>query len=187
MIHLGLVAFLFSGMGAEGACDPVSSALLDPRRFTFTGLYKNARFGYSVTIPDALEGYDADQATHHGFGIILGDGMHSYLEVEGRENSLENRTAREAADRFIQYMRQDGRTIESTAVERSKLGALEAVQVVVRYVCGGARYVAASTLALSPCKDLEYEITLYAPADRFARDGVVLDQLLKSWTYVGRQ
>ena len=147
---------------------------------------RNESFGYSVVIPDSLNGYDTDQATHHGFGVILGEAPQSYLDVQGRENTLAHRTARKAADRFIRSMSKDGRRIKSTTMRRSKLGALEAVEVVVRYTCGGAEYRVASTFALSPMRDLEFQVALSSLADRFARDRAVLDQLLKTWIYVGR-
>jgi hypothetical protein len=133
-----------------------------------------------------VQGYDdPDAATHHGFGVVTGDKPKSYILVDGRANSLEYRTARQAGDQFVRYLRDEGKAIESVAVKRSRLGSLPAVQVVVTYTCRRMQYIAASSFALSPKKDLEFQVTLYAEAKRFERDRVVFDQLLTSWTYNG--
>lgn len=181
-----LLTLILSGGPQERPCTLVPSALLEEPRSTFSGVYKNESFGYSVVIPGSLKGFDADLATHHGFGVVLGEAPQSYLEVEGRANSLGHRTAREAARRFVQSLNRASRRVEATTIRRSKLGELEAVEAVASYSCGSHAYRVASTFALSPRKDVEFQVTLSSPADRFAGDRLVLDRLLESWTYVGR-
>jgi hypothetical protein len=184
MIYVSLIGLILFGVQADQTCDLVPSTLLQEPVLRFTGLYTNESFGYSIKLPDGVQGYDdPDAATHHGFGLVTGDKPQSYTFVEGRANSLEYRTARQGGDQFVRYLRDDGKAIESVAVKRSTLGSLPAVQVVVTYTCRRMQYIAASRFALSPQKDLEFQVTLYALANRFERDRVVFDQLLKSWSY----
>src|SRR5437762_11520330 len=163
-----LLTVALSGAAQDRVCALVPSDLLEQPRPMFSGLYKNESFGYSVVIPEPLKGYESAEATHHGFGLALGEVPQSYLDVEGRENSLDNRTAREAAHRFIRYLNKAPRRVSSTTIHRTKLGGLEAVETVVRYTCEGRTYVVASTLALGPTKDREFQVTLSSPSAQFA-------------------
>lgn len=45
-------------------------------------------------------------------------------------------------------------------------------------------FVTASVVAISPNKSTLYEVTLYAPSNRFQHDRSVLDALVKSWKHL---
>ena len=172
------------------ACDfPPKSFLNTPRR-EFRGPYINRTFGYSVVIPKTLGGYDgSDPATaQHGFGILVGDPPQGYLVINGEANSLDETAPVDAALRALQYLRSEGKQIESTSIKAAKLGSLQGVQLVVTYSCHGSgnRYVQAATFALSPKKDTLFEVTLYDAEDQYSRDRSTLESILRSWRYVGR-
>lgn len=186
-----LLAILIAlSAGQSLACDfPPKSFFSTPRR-EFRGPYINRTFGYSVVIPNTLAGYDgSDPATpQHGFGILVGDPPRGYLVIDGEANSLDETAPIDAALRSLQYLRSEGKQIESASIKAAKLGNLRAVQLVVTYSCHGSpnRYTQAATFALSPRKDTLFEVTLYDLEDKYIRDRSTLELILRSWKYVGR-
>lgn len=169
-------------------CDVVPEGLLLTPRSEYQGLYINKEYHYSVRIPNNLVGYDQPNPPHHGFGIIIGDKPQSYIEVNGEANSLEYETPREAALRLVEYLRHDGKAVQAQAVRQVRLGGLDAAFLQVTYRCPGSSvlYKQGSAVALSPDRSALYEISLYAPADRYESDRAVLNGILTSWKYVGQ-
>ncbi len=191
MIYVTLVIAHLTLFGAlsSARCELVPKALLEGPKAEFTGVYTNESYGYSVVIPDDRKAYDApDPYPHHGVWFILGDPPQSYIVVQGEANSLEYRRPIDAANQFVKYLREHGKRIESTTITRFRLGGLLATRVVVHYTCSDSstKYVTDATFALSPDRSPIFEVTLYTSANRFGGDRPVLDQILKSWKYIGR-
>ena len=170
-----------------GYCDVVPKGFRLTPRSKYRGLYINKAYHYSVRIPGNLVGYDQSAPPHHGFGMITGDSPQSYIEVNGEANSLEYETPRDAALRLVEYLLRNGKEVQAQAVGQVRLGELDAAFLQVTYRCPGSSvlYKQGSVVALSPDKSALYEISLYAPADRYEGDRVVLNGLLNSWKYVG--
>lgn len=187
-----VIGLLLSPAGAQRAvCNdfPFTQLLkgLPRSRYEYRGQYVNLAYEYSVRIPKGLTAYDGrDQARHDGFGLALGESPQSYIFVRGEPNSLEYDTARQAATRGIEYLRQDGKKIESEAITDSHLGTLDAALLVVNYTCPGSeeRYTQSSIMALSPDKRFLYTLELYSSANRYGSDRAVLDELIKSWKMI---
>lgn len=185
-----IVAFLLAttGNGRTGDCNFLPKEIQQGQGTRYLGQYKNEAYEYSIRIPDMLAGYDQSTPPHHGFGIAFGSPPESYISVYSQANSLEYKTPMDRAIQLLEYLREDGKEIESVSVTRSQLGTLGAVFFVTTYSCGGSaqKYVKASTIALSPSKGTLYEVTLYTVAERYNRDRIVFEQLVKSWKYEPR-
>ncbi|MEK6289488.1 MAG: hypothetical protein AABO57_27555 [Acidobacteriota bacterium] len=84
---------------------------------------------------------------------------------------------------MAEWLRQEGKKIESETITDAHLGPLDAVLLVVSYTCPGSahRYVLSSIMALSPDKRFIYELELYSPANRYESDRPVLNRIIKSW------
>jgi len=190
-----IMIIAFFGVGTiqpVRACDFPPKELLErsPGEYLeFHGKYANEWWGYSVVIPASTVGYDvADQPNHHGFGLILGDRQQGYINVYAEANSLEYKGARDRVDDLLSYLRQDGKKIIASRTIHSHLGGLNAIRLSVTYMCqeSSERYRMVSMVALSPGKDVMYEVTLYSAASRYPSDCVVLEKVLKTWKYIGR-
>lgn len=186
-IVIGLL--LSSASNQAGVCDDLSGfkQLMTgpPRsRYEYRGPYVNLAYEYSVRIPKGLTAYDGrDEARHNGFALALGKPPQSVIFVSGDPNSVEYNTPREAATQDVEFLRQQGKRIESETITESHLGRLDAVRLVVIYTCprSADRHIQSSIMALSPDKSSFYEIKLYSPANRYESDRAVLDQIIKSW------
>ena len=114
----------------------------------------------------------------------MGKKPYSYLSVDGSPNSLELATPLDAAKASLQFLSEKAKvmTSESTPMQ---IGGLHAVFLVATYTCRGSKgpFVMGSAFVLSPKRDMVYELTLYALADRYEGDRAVLDQIIKSWRY----
>ena len=184
-IVFGLL-FSFTGDQAN-ACDDLSGVKQlmagSPRsRYEYRGRYVNLAYKYSVRIPHGLTAYDGrDEPRHNGFVLPLGP--ESVIFASGDPNSVEYNTPREAAVRDAEFLRQQGKKIESQTITDSHLGTLDAVRLVVAYTCPGSadRRIESSVMALSANKEFIYELVMYSPADRYENDRAVLDQIMKSW------
>jgi hypothetical protein len=189
-IVLGLL--LSSASNQSSACDDLSGfkQLMagPPRsRYEYRGRYVNLSYEYSVRIPKGFTAYDGrDETNHNGFVLGLGKAPQSVIFVSGEHNSMEYNTPREVAMEFVEWLRQDGKKIESETITESHLGTLDAVRLVVIYTCPGSadRHIKSSIIALSPDKGFLYELALYSPANRYERDRAALDQLIKSWKVI---
>jgi hypothetical protein len=189
-----IIALLLSSAGNHaGRCDDfVFKKLLEgpPRsRYEYRGRYVNWSYEYSVVIPKGLTAYDGrEEPNHHGFGLTLGKPPQSYIFVRGEHNSLEYKSPREAATQDVEFLRQQGKKVESETISKSHLGALDAARLVVVYTCPGAadRYIQSSVMALSPDKEFVYVLEIYSPANRYESDRAVLDQIIESWKMISR-
>lgn len=153
-------------------------------RYKYRARYENGAYQYSVVIPKGFTGYDGrDQASHEGFGIVLGKPPAGYILARGEHNSAEYGTPREAALREIYYLRQGGKMVESETISSSHLGRLGAVELQVAYTCPGSaqRQLLSSIIALSPDKRFLYTIELYTTPDRYSTDRIPLDRIRESW------
>lgn len=187
------VGLLLSSTGSQAdACDDLSGfkQLMagPPRsRYEYRGRYVNWAYEYSVRIPKGLTGYDGrDQARHNGFALALDKGSQCVVFVSGDPNSIEYNTPREAAARDVEFLRQQGKKIESETITESRLGTLDAVLLVVNYTCPGSadRYVKSSVIALSPDNGFLYALELYSPANQYAGGRAVFDEIIKSWKLI---
>jgi hypothetical protein len=187
-IVIGLASPL-SGQSLE--CDDLSGfkqlMTVPPQsRYEYRGRYVNLASRYSVRIPIGMSGYDyRGQARHNGFALGVGK-IAGVVWVSGDPNSLEYKTAREAAKGEVDIVRDPERVIESETISASRLGALDAARVVVTYHCKGSteRWVLSSVLALSPDKASLYQLDMYVPASLYQSYRFVLDQLVRSWRFV---
>ncbi len=188
-----VIGLLLSSVGGQvGACDDLAGfkQLMKgpPRsRYEYRGRYVNWAYGYSVRIPKGLTGYDGkDQARHSGFALALDKESQSVIFVSGDPNSVEYNMPREAATRDVEFLRQQGKKIESETIIESRLGTLDAVLLVVNYACPGSadRYVKSSVIALSPDKEFLYTLELYSPANRYESSRVALNEIVKSWKLI---
>jgi hypothetical protein len=189
MLLIGIVlGLLFSCGGPQpSACEDLSGfkqLMAGPpqSRYEYKRQYTNLAYKYSVAIPNNLTAYDGrDEPRHNGFVLPLAS--ESVIFVSGDPNSVGYNTAREAAAREVEFLRQRGKKIESDTITDSHLGTLDAVQLVVAYTCPGSadRRIKSSVMALSANKEFIYELVMYSPADRYENDRAVLDQIMKSW------
>ncbi len=182
-IVIGLLLSLAGNQASPCNAFAFKGLLKGAPRYEYRGRYVNRAYEYSVKIPKGLTAYDGrDEGNHQGFGLALGEPPQSYIFVGGEHNSLEYHTPREAATQTVVFLRQEGKKVESETITESHLGTLDAVLLVVTYTCpGSGRYVLASTRALSPDKEFDYEVALYSPANRYESDRAVLNRILKSW------
>ena len=186
-IVIGLL--LSSASNQRSACDDLSGfkqlmAGPPPSRYEYRRRYVNLAYEYSVRIPKGLTAYDGrDEARHNGFALGLGNASQSVIFVSGDPNSMEYNTPRQVATRDVEFLRQQGKKIESDTITEWHLGTLDAVLLVVIYTCPGSenRHIKSSIMALSPDKRFLYELELYSPADRYESDRAVLDRIIKSW------
>lgn len=188
MTHMLVAAIVASSVFARSDdCAIAPNGFLKEPRVEFRGLYTNREYLFSVVIPDGLTGYEGADPPHHGFGLLLGEQQQSYLYVDGSVNSLEERDSRDAANRALRYLREGERVVESSTLKPSRLGELPATELVARYTCGrpSTQYMTASVFALSPNREMMYEITLYTARDHFSRARRVFDRMIRSWRYLG--
>ncbi len=139
------------------------------------------------TMPNGLTGYDGrDEPNHDGFGLPLGKPSQSFIFVRGEYNSAEYDMPRKAATKDVEYLRQDGKEIESETISESRLGALEGARLVVVYTCPGSsdRQILSSLIALSVDKESLYTLEIYSSANRYKSDRAVLDQIIRSWKMI---
>lgn len=191
-IVIGLL--LSSANNQPGACDDLSGfkqLMTGPlrSRYEYRGQYVNWAYKYSVRIPKGLTAFDGrDQARHNGFALGLGNASQSVIFVSGDPNSMEYNTPREATVRDVEFLRQQGKKIESETISELHLGTLNAVLLVVIYTCPGSgdRYVLSSIMALSSDQRFLYELELYSPANRYESDRAVQNRILKSWKLISR-
>jgi hypothetical protein len=188
-----VVGLLLSSAGSQaGACDDLSGVkrlMAGPplSRYECRARYVNWAYEYSVRIPKGLTGYDGrDQARHNGFALALDKESQSVVFVTGDPNSIEYNTPREAAARDVEFLRQQGKKIESETITESRLGTLDAALLVVNYTCPGSadRYVTSSVIALSPDKRFIYALELYSLANRYEGGRAVFDEIIKSWKLI---
>lgn len=183
-IVIGLLLSLAGNRAADCKDFAFKDLLKGAPRYEYRGLYVNRAYEYSVKIPKGLTAYDGrDEANHQGFGLALSEPSQSYIFVRGEHNSLEYDAPREAATQMVEWLRQEGKKVESETISESHLGTLDAVLLVAIYTCPGSadRYILSSIMALSPDKRLIYELELYSPANRYKSDRAVLNRILKSW------
>jgi hypothetical protein len=184
-----LLALLLATVSWQArACDFPPKDLLQEPLARFHGLYSNNAWGYSVVIPRSFTGYDdPDAPNHHGVGVIF-DGQHpGYVKIYAEANSLEIARPVDLAAQELEYMRSQGKNIESSKITHARLGELSAVRLVVTYTCPTSpkRYMRVSILALGPGKSPVYEVTLYTSADDYTQNLPVMDQIARSWKYTG--
>lgn len=194
MLIIGIVlGLLFSSVSHPASgCDELSGLkqlMAGPpqSRYEYRGRYVNLAYEYSVRIPHGLTAYDGrDDPRHNGFALPLGS--ENVIFVSGDPNSVEYKTPREAATRDVEFLRQQGKIIESETISDSHLGTLDAVLLVVVYTCPGStdRHIRSSVIALSADKESIYQVELHTPAKRNESDRAVLDQLIKSWKMLSR-
>jgi hypothetical protein len=188
-----VVGLLVSYAGNQAsACDDLSGfkQLMagPPRsRYQYRGRYVNWAYEYSVRIPKGFTAYDGrDEANHDGFALGLGKPPQSVIFVSGEHNSSEYNTSREAATQVVEFLRRQGKKIESDTITESHLGTLDAVLLVVIYTCPRSedRHIRSSIIALSPDRRFIYELDLYSPVNRYERNRAVLNQMLESWKMI---
>ena len=194
MLLIGIIlGLLFSCVGHQAsACDDLSGSkklMAGPpeSRYEYRERYTNMEYEYSVMIPRGLTAYDGrEEARHNGFMLPLAS--EGVIFVSGDPNSGEYNTPREAAMRDVEFLRQQGKIIESESITESHLGTRDAVLLVVVYTCPSStgRHIRSSVIGLSADKEFLYEVELHSSASRNESDRAVLDQLVKSWKTLSR-
>jgi hypothetical protein len=185
-----LLAGLLSICGPEVySCDfPPSGFENHSKDQKYTGHYSNAAWGYGVTIPRSMAGYDgAEQPSHHGFGMTIGAEPKSYITMNGEANSLDYESPVDVALKHLSFLRSDQKQIQSIQITSRRLGNLPAAEMIVTYSCPESpeRYTMSAVFALGPGKGPVYEAILYSRAYRYLSDRRVFDEMLKSWRYTG--
>ncbi len=184
---LPVLVLLGAGRLAQCDCIPQGHGEHGPEA-RMANSYRNKAWGYNVTIPQSLVGWDDSAGPHHGFGISFGDPPESYILVYGEANSFDYTSPVDAALYHLSDLRKHvNAEIESVRISRRTLGSLLAVELVATYVCPGSldRYTVASVLALGPKRTPSYEVTLYCRADRYIKDRRYFDEIVKSWHFTG--
>jgi hypothetical protein len=168
-------------------CNFPRTELLEDEHREYKGAYENLAYRYSVVIPADLVGYDDINPFYwHGFGVVVGTEQPSYLLVNGEPNSLEFTRPSDAATRLLKYLQWHHHKIDKSEVTELEVDGLKAALIVVTYACSGStkKYVMSSIVAISPDKNVLYEVTIYSHADRFERDRRTFDAVVKSWKYI---
>ena len=177
-----------SATARQSRCDPAPERVQEALPATHRGRYENGVWKYSVVIPDRMTGRSPVlYAPQHGFGIVIEPAPQSYLVVDGSANSLEYKTARDAANGWIGHFQEREQSVRSSRVSDTYLERLEAARAELRYACGSSEYEAVGLFALSPDRAVVYEINLYAVPQRLSQDLSVFDRVVKSWRYRGRR
>jgi hypothetical protein len=107
--------------------------------------------------------------------------------VNGQANSRDSDSPFDEALQSLRYLRQEHKQIEAVNISRTNLGRLIAVRTSIKYSCPGSieKYVLISTIAISRDKAWVYEVASYSRSDKAEQDRIILDEILKSWKYVG--
>ncbi len=146
--------------------------------------YVNIDYQYEVRIPRGFVAYNSPPPNpQHGFGIRLGAPGQGYLWVDGSWNSAEHRSAREAAEEFLGYVKSDRARILDVKHERALLGSEAGDRMLVRYQCPGdpTVFVYDYFVMLSARTGIVYTIALDTPLTRYAEDRKVQEAIIKSW------
>ena len=188
-VALSAVLISFMPFTAASDCNLVPNGLLNPPRREFKGAYRNATYAFSVVIPKGLVAYDApDPHPHHGFGLILGRSRPRYIMVEGAANALDYSSPAQVAEQLLANGETDRVLVAPAATQAARLGTLEAVRVNARFRCqsSGAEYILIGVVALSPDREMVYQVVLYSWPETVRQDERVLDDLLRSWKQVAK-
>jgi hypothetical protein len=108
-----------------------------------TGKYVNAKYGYSVRVPEGLQGFrPSSPAPQHGFGLFLNQNTSDSIWVNGEFDAAGLGSAKDLADReAARLCREYGLTIAKIAP--AQLSGLESRDVVLENsaATGSAKYV----------------------------------------------
>ena len=176
--------------------DRKNSTEVCPDQKTYTGKYRNWVYGFSVVIPTRLKGYwnsagcapDKEYGCicmgDHGRFIPLSDDAHieafvSYkMEDEWSVSDYEN-------DEVSGLRQKQG--VEQVKVLSSKwvrLGNLKGRRFVVQFIEKNQNVVIDHIIALH--EDVEYELILQTPEDRYPRDSQEFEKVIASWRLTPR-
>ncbi len=167
-----------------------------PDERTYTGKYRNYVFGFSIIIPTGLKGYwnSARCAPDERYGCVcMGDhGRFIPLsDTSGIEAfvgwQMESEwTLRDHENHELAYLK-DKQGVEQVRLLSSKylrLGQVKAIRFVVHFNENNKSVVTDHIIALY--KEVEYELILHTPADRYQKDRRVFEKLVASWKLTRR-
>jgi hypothetical protein len=156
------------------------------------GRYVNA-YGFSVTLPDGLKGCPNSPVgmSDHGVEIPLDPQRQRVIDVFASYNVLLHETVAEAVTDDLDSFRENAELTAVKLVSRTsfRLGGLAAERLVLRYrvKATGMEMISDSSSALrsvikaSAEPSHAYRVSLTTPANRYAADRLVLEQILASW------
>ncbi|HEX7957502.1 MAG TPA: hypothetical protein VF508_11200, partial [Pyrinomonadaceae bacterium] len=163
----------------------------------YEGRYVNYTYGFSVELPAGMVAAGSTPpAPNHGFGIDLDhprsvewngrlDFPKSYVYADGSYNSAEWGGPDDAADSYLDYLREDGRNVRAQSRTPTRLAGLRAVRVVARYEEGGEQMVSDAVFAFrrGPGGEVSavYTLALSTPLSKYERDRPALEALLAGW------
>lgn len=149
--------------------------------------YRNEVFGFSVVIPDGLEGKgSAEPMPQHGFLITLSEEEEIIISIEGSYNA----PLWSSLDEAFKAISSIDRPKDSKLVGQgnSLLAGRPAKWFVIQYTSGkgiGSVRVKKQIITLRACPEPEvdviYSLTLNTPETRFQEDNLILERLTQSW------
>jgi hypothetical protein len=155
----------------------------------FHGQYRNlAGYAYGATVPPGFTGHRMPApAPDHGFAIDLSPEAGARIWVDGSYDVLFARSAREAVEQSISWIRERGGLIGAPQLLGSQLGGLQAAETTVQYrdsktgVVRACRAIAAIRHWSGEPGGIIYTVTLDTTAYRLSSDGTVWRSVLKSF------
>lgn len=181
-----LLAFCF--VAVDDHCGNFPARQFDESQSTkWKNRYTNLAYGYSVRIPKGRTGYsDLPPSPQHGFGLVLSWEPRAYLYVDGSYNSLEVKNAKELEQLHLKWLAESAQVI---GIEKHnvRLGSLPARRYVARYTCKKLRgtFIEDETILLH--QGIVYMVGLLTTQERYGRDKVALEQMLRSWRLAPRE
>ena len=187
LFRIGFFCFLIklSMISAAFGCgDFPPQGFDDPAKPRLTGRIYNPNYGYSVVIPNGLVGYtSAAPAPYHGFGIVLSWEPRSYLYVDGSYNSLDLKSLEDVEANYLASLKEESAKLISGRHSVTKLGDLQARRYIVLHTCPkvSGDFIDDYTVAFNQNKGIVYTVALLTTAERYEKDKLVLEELLKTW------
>ena len=184
---------IFIGMLAYANICENSSLLNTKPVYTYTGIYKNNAWGYSIEIPQGLIGglYQDPNAPQHGIDVIISKHPYSCVYFYGEANSLENEkgkplSAKEYSIHRISAIKEYAKYILSSDVRKAKLGTYDGYIWSVRYVCAKNKevHVYEGVVAIPKERALVYEVALETTEGRYKKDHSILKKFTRTFRLI---
>jgi hypothetical protein len=167
---------------------------LDPllkRRF-LTGQYENLTYGFSVQIPDGLNGdSDAEPLRDHGTVINISVDDNAKLVVNGEFNALLHNSLEEVYAEQVKYISDDAYSYKIKEKKPVNLGGLPAIRFTVSYVARMTlkNRITTQIISLRNCSDemeidkvsVIYLLELDTTQKRFDQDKKLFQKVADSW------
>jgi hypothetical protein len=157
-----------------------------PPNIGYAGSYLNRTYGYAVTIPSGLTGYNDAHAAPRGFGIVLSRQPPAFLHVDAAYDVLYDITAAgvHLRDRF--GVRLFDTLLQESGEDYSLAGVSGGrYRMTVRCAANPQTYLFDSVIVV---RDREiYRVDLQSVPQRYRADEDVMDAMLRTWRWVAVQ